>query len=124
MSDQFPSFPPVPTALANDGSVRTNSSSGGGDATAANQVLQTAQLTNLNATAQRSWSITRSSTTGTIAAGAKRLDIGNSGSSDITVKGSIIKPSESFLVVAPDKDTLEGFAYTATGSEIIIVEVR
>lgn len=84
-----------------------------------------ATLSSLNtkfATVTRTPSLTRTSGSGTVAAGARRVSFFNSGGvDDATVLGTVLKSNESVTFVAGgEDDTLSVIAYNAGTSELVI----
>lgn len=66
--------------------------------------------------------VLRSSTTGTIAAGAFSASFGNVGAANATVKGVTIKPGETINFDAGAmNNTLDAIAYNGTGTELLII---
>ena len=76
------------------------------------------------ASTQRTASLTRATSSGTVSAGAKSVSFGNFGSANATVAGTNLEPNESADFNAPLGDTLAAIAYDGTGTELLIAEVR
>lgn len=68
--------------------------------------------------------ITISSTSGTVASGCRSLSMAVSGSASVTILGVSIPAGVALDFPVPSKDTLGAVSYNATGSQLIIVEVR
>jgi len=68
--------------------------------------------------------VVRTSTTGTIAAGAFSASFGNVGAANGTVKGVTIKPGETINFDAGAmNNTLDAIAYNGTGTELLIIYI-
>ena len=97
---------------------------GGGTATAANQVLEIAELVLLNAKLTAVSvvpSLSRVTNAGTVIAGAKSVSVYNAGSADGVWLGVAIKQGEQFSYSANGiNNTLGAFAYDGTGTELVI----
>lgn len=105
----------------------TNDSVVGG-ATAANQVAANALLTSIDtkttASVQRTASLTTTTGAGTVALGASRVTIANSGGASGVVDGETFPAGAIVSWEAPAKDTLSAITYNATGTTFLIAEVR
>jgi len=74
--------------------------------------------------AARTTALARVTTSGAVASGAKSAGFGNYGNANATVAGGTLAPGESVEFVAPSGDTLGAVAYDATGTVLVIAEVR
>lgn len=66
-------------------------------------------------------SFARYTTSGTLAAGAYSVVVGNTGAADGTFLGATLKTDEVLAFEAPAGDTLNAMAYDATGTEFTVV---
>ncbi|MGL5117534.1 MAG: hypothetical protein ACRC7C_19655 [Beijerinckiaceae bacterium] len=77
-------------------------------------------------TTQRTAGLIRVTGAGTVAAGARSVSFANTGSANATVTGAatILKAGEIVSFLAQTNDTLGAIAYSGTGTEVLIAEVR
>jgi len=72
----------------------------------------------------RTSNILRTTTTGTIAAGAYSVSFANTSTVDATVKTVILKPGETINFDAGAmNNTLDAIPYVATGTELLIISI-
>lgn len=75
-------------------------------------------------TAARSAGLLRATASGTVASGAKSAGFGNYGNANATVAGGTLAPGEEVEFTAPPGDTLAAIPYDATGTVLVVAEVR
>jgi hypothetical protein len=86
-------------------------------------VINNVGITSLPTTV-RDANVTVESSSGTVAAGARSLSIANSGIAAGTVQGELIAAGMTYSWQAPNNDTLNSVSYDATGTTLVIIEVR
>ena len=106
--------------------------SGGPNATEAMVTGQQELLVKINSSSAGAFSasgvvksptISRPTTSGTIAAGANSVSIANVGAADGTVVGITLKTGETINFDAGQSNTLTSIAYDATGTEFLIITI-
>lgn len=76
------------------------------------------------ATVVRTPALLSTTTTGTVAAGATSVGFSNEGTVAATVAGGSLPAGRTVSFIAPDGDTLAAIAYIATGTTLVVAEVR
>jgi hypothetical protein len=71
----------------------------------------------------RASSMIRSSSAGSISAGAKSVSFYNSGTVNATVLGSALKPGEQVTFSVENPDTLQTIPYSGVGTDLLITTI-